>query len=259
MNFEHTEDRRMLADSLGRFLREQYTFEVRDRIARSPEGFSAAHWQQIAGLGAIGALFGEADGGYGGEGFDIAVVFEQLGRALAVEPFLGTLIVGRAIAAAGSEAQCARLADIVEGSCIAALAHGGDVGGDLRYRRHVGGDTGHGRDGGHVGRNRRDVRHARHVGGHARHRRHGREVGRNSRNSGNGRDVGCDGSRDVRAHRSAGLARRSQRSSPRSVLGRRPGTRRRRARGRDGRGRLARGGRQRSGPARRVRPPVRGS
>jgi len=124
MNFEHTEDRRMLADSLGRFLREQYTFETRDRIARSPEGFSAAHWQQIAGLGAIGALFGEADGGYGGDGFDIAVVFEQLGRALAVEPFLGTLIVGRAIAAAGSEAQRARLADIIEGSCIAALAHG---------------------------------------------------------------------------------------------------------------------------------------
>jgi alkylation response protein AidB-like acyl-CoA dehydrogenase len=122
MNFELTEDRRMLADTLGRYLREQYSFETRDKIAKSPQGFSPAHWKQIAELGTIGVLFGEADGGYGGDGFDIAVVFEQLGRALAVEPFLGSLIVGRAIAAAGSEAQRARLADIIDGSCIAALA-----------------------------------------------------------------------------------------------------------------------------------------
>ncbi len=123
MNFEHTEDRRMLADSLGRLLREQYPFETRDRIAGSPEGWSASHWKQIAELGTIGALFGEADGGYGGSGFDIAVVFEQLGRGLVVEPFLGALLVGRAIAAAGSEAQRGRLAEIIGGGCIAALAH----------------------------------------------------------------------------------------------------------------------------------------
>ena len=80
MNFEHTEDRRMLADSLGRLLREQYAFETRERIAASPEGWSREHWARIAELGAIGMLFGEADGGYGGSGFDIALVFEQLGR-----------------------------------------------------------------------------------------------------------------------------------------------------------------------------------
>ena len=36
------------------------------------------------------------DGGFGGGGFDIAVVFESLGRGLVVEPFLDTLMVGRA-------------------------------------------------------------------------------------------------------------------------------------------------------------------
>ena len=123
MNFEHTEDRRMLADSLGRYLREQYAFETRDKIVKSATGWSPPHWQQIAELGTIGALFDEADGGYGGSGFDIAVVFEQFGRGLVVEPFLGTLIAGRAIAAAGSDAQRAQLARIIEGGCIAALAH----------------------------------------------------------------------------------------------------------------------------------------
>ncbi len=39
MNFEHTEDRRMLADSLNRFIAEQYAFETRDRIAKSPQGY----------------------------------------------------------------------------------------------------------------------------------------------------------------------------------------------------------------------------
>jgi alkylation response protein AidB-like acyl-CoA dehydrogenase len=75
-------------------------------------------------LGIIGALFDEADGGFGGGGFDISVVFESLGRGLVVEPFLDTLIVGRAIAKSGDEAQKALLGELIDGSRIAALAHG---------------------------------------------------------------------------------------------------------------------------------------
>jgi alkylation response protein AidB-like acyl-CoA dehydrogenase len=124
MNFQHTEDRRMLADTLNRFVTEQYPFETRDRIARSPEGFSADLWNRFAELGIIGALFNETDGGFGGGGFDITVVFESLGRGLVVEPFLDTLIVGQAIARDGSEAQKAMLAELIDGSRLVALAHG---------------------------------------------------------------------------------------------------------------------------------------
>ncbi|WP_042266574.1 acyl-CoA dehydrogenase family protein [Paraburkholderia heleia] len=123
MDFQHTEDRRMLADTLNRFITEQYGFHARDTIARSDAGFSADMWRRFAELGVIGALFDEADGGFGGAGFDVAVVFEALGRGLVVEPFLDTLIVGRALAHAGSEAQRARIASFVDGSQIAALAH----------------------------------------------------------------------------------------------------------------------------------------
>ncbi|MFM0728884.1 acyl-CoA dehydrogenase [Paraburkholderia sediminicola] len=124
MNFQHTDDRRMLADTLNRFVTEQYGFETRDRIAGSPEGFSADLWNRFAELGIIGALFAETDGGFGGGGFDIAVVFESLGRGLVVEPFLDTLIVGQAIARDGSEAQKAMLAELIDGSRLVALAHG---------------------------------------------------------------------------------------------------------------------------------------
>ena len=93
MNFEPTEERRMLADSLNRFISEQYGFAARQTIVRSEPGFSPALWQQFAELGVMAALFREADGGFGGDGFDIANVFEALGRGLVVEPLLGSAVL----------------------------------------------------------------------------------------------------------------------------------------------------------------------
>lgn len=124
MNFEHTEEQRMLADSLNRFIAEQYDFETRDRIARSAHGFSPAIWRKFAELGVIGALFRETDGGFGGSGSDIMVVFEAVGRGLVVEPLLGSAVLaGEAIAATGTAAQKAVLDDIIAGAVIAAFAH----------------------------------------------------------------------------------------------------------------------------------------
>ncbi|AXF21843.1 pimeloyl-CoA dehydrogenase small subunit [Burkholderia pyrrocinia] len=123
MDFQHTEDRRMLADTLNRFIAEQYAFPVRDRIAQSVEGFDRAMWQRFAELGTVGALFPETDGGFGGAGFDIAVVFECLGRGLVVEPFLGALLAGRALSLAGGDAHRDKLAALIDGSASAAFAH----------------------------------------------------------------------------------------------------------------------------------------
>ncbi|MNQ80066.1 Acyl-CoA dehydrogenase fadE12 [compost metagenome] len=122
MNFEHTEDRRMLSDMLRRFVAEQYDFTTRMRHAQSPQGYSVDLWRRYAELGAIGALFAEADGGLGGAGFDISVVFEALGRGLVVEPFLDALMAGTAIAAAGTPAQREALDGLIAGSITAALA-----------------------------------------------------------------------------------------------------------------------------------------
>ena len=123
MNFVHTEDRRMLADSLHRFIAEQYPIEVRNRAAYGAHGHSPQLYRQLAGLGAIGALFPEDAGGLGGHGFDISVVFECLGRGLLTEPLLGALVVGQALIAAGNAEQKGWLADIIDGATIAALAH----------------------------------------------------------------------------------------------------------------------------------------
>lgn len=124
MNFEHSEERRMLADSLNRFIAEQYSFDKREQILQSTHGFSRDIWQQLADLGVIGALLSEDHGGFGGGGFDIAVVFEAIGRGLLVEPLLGSaILVGDAIATAGSPEQKALLHGIIDASLLAAFAH----------------------------------------------------------------------------------------------------------------------------------------
>ena len=123
MNFEHTEDRRMLADTLDRFLAEQYPIDARHAAAASPIGYSESVWSGLAELGAIGALFPESVGGFGGDAFDVTVVFESLGKGLVIEPFLGALVVGRAILSAGTQAQKGQLDSLLDGSTVVSLAH----------------------------------------------------------------------------------------------------------------------------------------
>lgn len=125
MDFNHSDDRTMLKDMVSRFLTDNYTLEVRNRSAESPEGFSRDVWAQFAELGLIGALFDEKDGGYGGGGFDISVLFEALGRGLVNEPFLASAILaGGIIAELGNDDQKKFLADVIAGKTLLALAHG---------------------------------------------------------------------------------------------------------------------------------------
>jgi alkylation response protein AidB-like acyl-CoA dehydrogenase len=125
MNFELSEERKMLAESLSRFIELRYPFEVRNAIVKSPAGYSADLWREFAGLGIIGALFNPEHGGYGGAAADLAVVFEALGRGLVVEPFLGNAVLaGGAIARLGNASQKQIIAHIIDGSRVAAFAHG---------------------------------------------------------------------------------------------------------------------------------------
>ena len=122
MDFSHTEERQMLADMVGRFVRDQYDIDTRHANVKLEQGYSPEHWQQLAELGVVGALCDENVGGFGGAGFDIAVVFEELGRGLVVEPFLATLLAGTALAATGSHGD--QIEAAISGESQLALAHG---------------------------------------------------------------------------------------------------------------------------------------
>jgi alkylation response protein AidB-like acyl-CoA dehydrogenase len=125
MDFDLTEERQMLQDTLRRFLSDRYTTQARNAILDSDTGMSRKIWAELAELGIVGALFSEEQGGFGGTGFDISVVFEELGRAGVVEPFLDSAILGGGlIAALGNAAQQALVEQVIAGDLHLALAHG---------------------------------------------------------------------------------------------------------------------------------------
>ncbi|WP_224814286.1 acyl-CoA dehydrogenase family protein [Hasllibacter sp. MH4015] len=103
MNFEMSDDRRMLSDTLTRFLAEHCPVERRVDVAYDAPWHAPAAWDGLVELGTLYALADEGAGGMGGSGFDIAVVFEALGRALCPEPVLPALLAIRLLAAAGQD------------------------------------------------------------------------------------------------------------------------------------------------------------
>ncbi len=103
MDFTLTEDRRMLQDSLSRYLAEQYPVEHRNKVAYDLPCHDPAKWDELAELGALFALAPEDAGGFGGTGFDINVVFEALGTNLNPEPVLGALMASRVMTKAGAD------------------------------------------------------------------------------------------------------------------------------------------------------------
>lgn len=124
MNFELDDGQRMLQQSLERWAREAYDAPRRLRGTTSPEGWQPAVWQELAGLGVFGLGFDESHGGLDGGAADIMLATQALGGALVVEPWLATLLCGRALSVSGTPAQQAQwLPALVGGERLMAWAH----------------------------------------------------------------------------------------------------------------------------------------
>jgi pimeloyl-CoA dehydrogenase small subunit len=125
MDFDLSDEQRMLKDSVERMVRDQYSFEQRGRHLGEPGGFSRATWAQWADMGLLGLPFDEEDGGFGGGPVETMIVMEALGRALAVEPYLATVVLaGGLLRLGGSAAQrAAWVPKIADGSTLFAFAH----------------------------------------------------------------------------------------------------------------------------------------
>lgn len=123
MDFSLTEERQMLADMIGRFVQNEYKLTDRNTAAHSEVGYSPEVWGKLAELGVPAALFREEVGGFGGTGFDLAAVFEALGRGLVVEPLIDSVLVpGAILARAGNADQRALLGQLVSGETRLAFA-----------------------------------------------------------------------------------------------------------------------------------------
>ena len=125
MDFELSDEQRLLRDSVERLLRDQYDFEARRKYAQEPHGFSAKLWQQYAELGLLALPFEEKYGGIEGRPVDTMIVMEAFGRALTLEPYLATVVLtGSLLRLGGNERQRdLLLPKIGGGELLLAFAH----------------------------------------------------------------------------------------------------------------------------------------
>ncbi len=106
MDFELNEIQAMLADSVEKFIVNDYDFETRQKYASSEPGYSKDVWQTFAELGWTAVPFSEGDGGFDGGPVEMMVVMERLGRGLVVEPYLANVVLaGGVLRRAASDAQ----------------------------------------------------------------------------------------------------------------------------------------------------------
>ena len=125
MDFELSEEQQLLKQTCERYFADHYQFESRQRYAHEPRGWSLICWKQYADLGLRGLPFAEDDGGTGGGPVETMIVMEQIGRALLLEPYLATVVLGGGfIRLGGSDTQRAEiLPRVAAGELSLAFAH----------------------------------------------------------------------------------------------------------------------------------------
>ncbi|MBT8089260.1 MAG: acyl-CoA dehydrogenase family protein [Gammaproteobacteria bacterium] len=124
MDFSLNEVQEMLADSIEKFIDNEYPFDARQTYAASESGFSADVWKTFAELGWTTVPFSEDDGGFNGDQVDVMVMMQRFGRGLLVEPFLANIVLaGGILKRVGSAAQKQQwLQGIMSGELQATLA-----------------------------------------------------------------------------------------------------------------------------------------
>jgi alkylation response protein AidB-like acyl-CoA dehydrogenase len=125
MDFTYTETQDMIRETLSRFLTDTYDFDKRSKMIASDAGRDPGVWQALAQeLGMLGASFSEDHGGLGGGALENAIIMEELGKVIAVEPYLQTVVIGGgALKAVGGAIADAVIPEIIAGNVIIGFAY----------------------------------------------------------------------------------------------------------------------------------------
>src|SRR3954465_3634529 len=93
MDFDLSEEQRLLKDSVDGLLNDSYDFESRKKYGAEKGGWSRSVWNKLAEEGLRGRAFSEDDGGFGAGAVETMIVMEALGKALLLEPYLATVVI----------------------------------------------------------------------------------------------------------------------------------------------------------------------
>jgi len=126
VDFSLSEEQQMLSDGAEKFLAAHYSFEQRRALLGSKAGFSERNWQTFAELGWLALPVPEDAGGLGGSFIDTTLIMEAMGRRLVLEPYATTTVLAARVLARSSneDLRSSSLAEIAQGTCRVALAHG---------------------------------------------------------------------------------------------------------------------------------------
>ncbi len=109
MYFDLTDEQQAIKSTAHDFLAARYKSERIREIAESEHGFEQSDWEEMAELGWPGLALPEEWGGQGLGVVELAVLFEEMGYALAPSPLLSNTVAGLALALCGSDEQRGRL------------------------------------------------------------------------------------------------------------------------------------------------------
>ncbi len=125
MNFDFSDDQKLLRKTAREFLTEHAPLALCRAVLESDASYSDTLWKSIAELGWQGTAIPEEYGGAGFGRLELAVIAEELGRALAPVPFSSSVyLAAEMILEKGSAAQKqAHLPKLATGECIGTLAH----------------------------------------------------------------------------------------------------------------------------------------
>src|SRR3979490_1778204 len=124
MDFDLSEEQRLLKERVDGLLGSSYAFDRRKKYAAEKGGWSKAAWNKLAEQGLLGLPFSEDDGGFGAGAVETMIVMEALGKALLVEPYLATVVLGGGFLRRGGSAEqkAAYIPGIIDGSKTLAFA-----------------------------------------------------------------------------------------------------------------------------------------
>jgi pimeloyl-CoA dehydrogenase small subunit len=125
MDFELSDEQRLLKDSVERLATQRYDFESRKKFMAEPDGWSRALWKQYVDLGLTALPFAEEHGGIGGGPVETMIVMEAFGRALALEPYFATIVLGGGFLRHGATdaAKGELVPKVAAGETLLAFAH----------------------------------------------------------------------------------------------------------------------------------------
>jgi pimeloyl-CoA dehydrogenase small subunit len=126
MDFDLNDEQRQLRDSVERLLADVHgDLAVRMQYTQEPKGYSTGVWKKYADLGLLAVPFAEEHGGLGQGPTETMIIAEALGRALAIEPYLATVVLGGGALRHGMRAELLAelVPPIVAGDLTIALAH----------------------------------------------------------------------------------------------------------------------------------------